>query len=285
MEPLGHNPSYTWRSLWSTQSLLTLGHRWKIGDGTKINMWSMPWIRSLPSGKPLAPPPPHYGDVTVNSLMNPDLNSWNSTVLHSLLPPADVAAVLSIPLYPRTREDIRIWKATTDGNYSVKSTYRICIDLFHSSTTRTDNNSWMTLWNLQVPHRVWSFLWRLAHQSLPTRTNLLTRGIPCNDSCVTCEALAETHMHTFFVCSKAATCWNLVGLDNLIRELLGMINNFNVMLFEFFHRLSSTQQQSAAMLLWSLWKSRNSKLWDVMDTSSAFTVSRAKDTLQEWSCM
>jgi len=24
---LGHNPSYTWRSLWSTQSLLTLGHR------------------------------------------------------------------------------------------------------------------------------------------------------------------------------------------------------------------------------------------------------------------
>lgn len=38
-------------------------------------------------------------------------------------------------------------------------------------------------------------------------------------------------MHTFFVCSKAATCWNLVRLGNLIRELLGMVNNFNVMLF------------------------------------------------------
>ncbi|XP_024630723.1 uncharacterized protein [Medicago truncatula] len=64
-----------------------------------------------------------------------------------------------------------------------------------------------------------------------------------------------------------------------------MVNNFNVMLFEFFRRLSSTQQKSAAMLLWSLWKSRNSKLWDALDTSSAFTVCRAKDTLQEWSCM
>jgi len=36
------NPSFTWRSLWSTQHLLTLGYRWKIGDGTKINVWNMP---------------------------------------------------------------------------------------------------------------------------------------------------------------------------------------------------------------------------------------------------
>jgi len=46
----------------------------------------------------------------------------------------------------------------------------------------------MTLWNLQVPHCVRSFLWRLAHQCLPTRTNLITRGIHCDDSCVTCDA-------------------------------------------------------------------------------------------------
>jgi ribonuclease HI len=39
------------------------------------------------------------------------------------------------------------------------------------------------------------------------------------------------------------------------------------------------------MLLWSLWKSRNTKLWETMDTSSTFICSRAKDTLQEWSCM
>jgi len=283
--PLGHNPSYTWRSLWSTQSLLTLGHRWKIGDGSKINMWSMPWIRDLPSCKPLTPPPPQYGDVTVNSLMNFDMNSWNSMLLHSLLSATDAAAVLSIPPYPHRREDIRIWKATNDGHYSVKSAYRVCIDLFHSSTTHNANNSWMTLWNLQVPHRVRPFLWRLAHQCLPTHTNLITRGIHCDDSCVTCDALAETHMHTFFVCSKAITCWDLLGLGNLVHELLQTADDFTALLFEFLRRLSLTQQQSAAMLLWSLWKSRNFKLWDALDTSSAFTVSRARDTLQEWSCM
>jgi len=39
---LGHNPSYTRRSLWSMQSLLTLGHRWKIGNGSQTNVWNMP---------------------------------------------------------------------------------------------------------------------------------------------------------------------------------------------------------------------------------------------------
>ena len=74
---LGHNPSYTWRSLWSTQSLLTLGHRWKIGNGSQINVWSMPWIRNCPSLRPSTPPLVHHEDLTVNYLLNPSLNSWN----------------------------------------------------------------------------------------------------------------------------------------------------------------------------------------------------------------
>lgn len=43
---LGHNPSYVWWSLLSTQDLLKLGCRWKIGDGTNISVWGEPWIRS-----------------------------------------------------------------------------------------------------------------------------------------------------------------------------------------------------------------------------------------------
>jgi len=33
---LGHNPSYTCKSLWSTQFFLTLGHRWKVGVVLKL---------------------------------------------------------------------------------------------------------------------------------------------------------------------------------------------------------------------------------------------------------
>ena len=56
----------------------------------------------------------------------------------------------------------------------------------------------------------------LTHQCLPTRVNLSNRGIPCNKSCVSCKLLAESHMHIFFVCSKAFKCWDRIGIDNII---------------------------------------------------------------------
>jgi len=148
--PLGHNPSYTWRSLWSTQHLLTLGHRWKIGNGSKINVWTMPWIRGLPSLKPSTTPPLHYNDLTVAHL-HTGMNSWNHALVPSLFNPSDVAAILATPLYSTQREDTRISKASVDGSYSVKSAYCICIDLLHASITSHDNHKWMALWNLKVP--------------------------------------------------------------------------------------------------------------------------------------
>ncbi|XP_024636515.1 uncharacterized protein [Medicago truncatula] len=39
------------------------------------------------------------------------------------------------------------------------------------------------------------------------------------------------------------------------------------------------------MTLWSMWKSRNAKLWESTDTSPSYIVTRAKDALNEWSCM
>jgi len=41
---ISQNPSYTWRSIWSSQNLLKLGYRWKIGDNTLINVWSAPLL-------------------------------------------------------------------------------------------------------------------------------------------------------------------------------------------------------------------------------------------------
>jgi len=282
---LGHNPSYTWRSLWSTQSLLSLGYRWKIGDGSNINVWSMPWIRNFPSLKPSPPPPPHYEELSVNALLNPGLNSWNNTLVHSLFNATDAAAILSIPLYARTRTDVRVWKATVDGAYSVKSAYRTCSDLLLATTPVQNNVCWNSIWNIKIPPQIRSFMWRLAHQCLPTRVNLLTRGIPCEESCVCCDLLAETHMHVFFVCSKAVNCWEHIGIHNIILELLPTADNFTTMLFDLLNRLSPHQQSLTAMVLWSLWKNRNSKLWEAIDHTSSFIVTRAKDTLNEWSCM
>jgi len=104
--PLGHNPSYTWRTLWSTQHLLTMEHRWKIGDGSKINVWHMPWLRNLPSLKPSIPPPPDYEDLKFIHLMIPRSAYWNHNLMHSIFHHVDTAAILSIPLYNRNKKTL-----------------------------------------------------------------------------------------------------------------------------------------------------------------------------------
>ncbi|MCI06550.1 ribonuclease H protein, partial [Trifolium medium] len=77
-----------------------------------------------------------------------------------------------------------------------------------------NSEKWRIIWNMDVPPRVKSFLWRTAHHCLPIRDHLATRGIHGNDSCVVCEQLMETQMHTFFACSKAVKCWEkLISMD------------------------------------------------------------------------
>jgi len=97
--------------------------------------------------------------------------------------------------------------------------------------------------------------------------------------------MAETHVHAFFLCPKASSCWKLVQLDNIIVDLIYNTSDFTKLLFDFFDRLSVQQQPLASMILWNIWKGRNSKLWEGSDTPPSIIVQRAKDSLHEWHCM
>ena len=39
---LGSNPSFTWRSIFQSLPLLKQGVRWRIGNGTQIDVWTDP---------------------------------------------------------------------------------------------------------------------------------------------------------------------------------------------------------------------------------------------------
>jgi hypothetical protein len=48
--PIGRQPSYIWRSFWNARSLLLEGLSWKVGDGTKIGIWTDKWVEKAPRG-------------------------------------------------------------------------------------------------------------------------------------------------------------------------------------------------------------------------------------------
>ncbi|KAJ9542205.1 LOW QUALITY PROTEIN: hypothetical protein OSB04_028711 [Centaurea solstitialis] len=62
----------------------------------------------------------------------------------------------------------------------------------------------MMLWNNIVPIKVRIFTWKATPDRLPTKTNLLLRGIDIdNDHCALCNESEETTDHLFFTCRKA----------------------------------------------------------------------------------
>uniref|UniRef100_A0A803MRA4 Reverse transcriptase domain-containing protein n=1 Tax=Chenopodium quinoa TaxID=63459 RepID=A0A803MRA4_CHEQI len=40
----GHDPSYSWRSIWGSKSLLLDGLKWRVGNGSSIKVWEDAWI-------------------------------------------------------------------------------------------------------------------------------------------------------------------------------------------------------------------------------------------------
>ncbi|RVW31876.1 Transposon TX1 uncharacterized 149 kDa protein [Vitis vinifera] len=48
---LSHNPSFTWKGIWSSQAILLKGSRWRIGDGCSIDVWNNPWLRDTENFK------------------------------------------------------------------------------------------------------------------------------------------------------------------------------------------------------------------------------------------
>lgn len=53
---LGHNPSYTWRSIIWGRDLFAKGYGWRIGNGFNVDAVKDPWIPREGSCKPIISP-------------------------------------------------------------------------------------------------------------------------------------------------------------------------------------------------------------------------------------
>ena len=83
--------------------------------------------------------------------------------------------------------DRLIWKAEKNGNYSVRSAYRICIEEVINNDHLRKPGYWSGIWRLKVPPKVKSLVWRICRDCFPTRVKLRSRGVNCPSECVRCE--------------------------------------------------------------------------------------------------
>ncbi|XP_058725649.1 uncharacterized protein LOC131596935 [Vicia villosa] len=167
---LGYNPSYVWRSIWKAREVLTLGCRWRIGDGRNIRVMDEPWLRGSREGCLMGPQKQGVFTLTVNDLLLPNVKQWNMRVLCDLFDYSVVRDILHVPLAEAVQEDRLVWKEDVNGNYSVRSGYRIWRKSQERISSGREKLNWSSLWKITAPTRVKHLIWRICSDCLPSKT-------------------------------------------------------------------------------------------------------------------
>ncbi|KAF7844638.1 ribonuclease H [Senna tora] len=120
-----------------------------------------------------------------------DHGQWNIEKLIGVISQPPIDKILSIaPLERQADPDIPMWNYGKDSNFTTKSAY-LCI-------RNLDNNSrlqvWDSIWKGNNQQRYKVLLWRLCHNSLPTRSKTASwsGAIP---NCPLCKVSMESNLH------------------------------------------------------------------------------------------
>ncbi|CAJ2631793.1 unnamed protein product [Trifolium pratense] len=101
------------------------------------------------------------------------------------------------------------WRTDLDDGYTVRGAYH----LMTSQDDVTLDAASGLIWHRQVPLKVSICAWRLLRDRLPTRANLVTRGILSMEAhlCVSGCGEVKSAQHLFLYCSSLGSLWSLVS--------------------------------------------------------------------------
>ncbi|XP_071727034.1 uncharacterized protein [Rutidosis leptorrhynchoides] len=148
------------------------------------------------------------------------------------------------------------WEGFRYGLYSV-SKARQMIDKFDQHDT-----SHPTFWYKFVPIKINVFIWRLRLRRLPTKSNLLAKGMEFeNDNCCVCDNGLEDDLHAFANCVNSKLIWlkvaSWINLDipswNSLDGLRSWVDGVPI--------IGNHKTIVTAIIystLWNIWRLRNS---------------------------
>jgi len=98
-----------------------------------------------------------------------------------------------------------VWLLDPSSGYTVCGAY----NLLTAQETFDADLAMDLVWHNQVPLKVFVFAWRLLRDRLPTKSNMVARGVLYHDMslCVASCGLPETAQHLFLLCNTFRSLW------------------------------------------------------------------------------
>ena len=101
------------------------GTKWRIGDGSKMDIWRDKWIEKPPTYRPSSGSGQWMYNMRVEELIDKDSRRWREEVIRSNFSDLDAEVILQIPLSRSFMEDKLIWILDSLGRFIVKSAYMV----------------------------------------------------------------------------------------------------------------------------------------------------------------
>jgi hypothetical protein len=108
-------------------------------------------------------------------------------------------------------EDKLIWIDSPYGHYSVKSGYKLLLNVTGKVVNASQQEDWHSLWKILAPPKTKHLLWRVSKGCLPTRLRLQEKHVPCPLLCPLCNHAVEDDMHALFSCDVSKNAWQASG--------------------------------------------------------------------------
>jgi hypothetical protein len=91
----------------------------------------------------------------VQELMDRDTGGWNLSLICEIFYASEAELISNLPLSRNRQEDELIWRATTNGLFTVKNAYYLekeRVETLHgeSSSTSSSSHIWKAIWGLHV---------------------------------------------------------------------------------------------------------------------------------------
>lgn len=277
---MGNHPSPVWRAIVEGKDVLKQGLIRRIGNGTTTNIWNDNWLPRKEMMRPIVPliqDPPSLVAEVIDSTSA----TWNAVLIHQVFLPCDAEAILQIPLSTRNIEDFWSWNFEKNGHFIVRTTYRMIIatkkrreewleETAGASNTSSVEQSWVCMWRTSVPGKIRVFLWRLAHQSLPTEDVRHHRNMSVTCTCAIC-GMEDSWKHSLVECSMARCVWALVDQDLLDKMIENREPNARNWIFSMIDLLPHDIFIRLVVTLWAIWSARRKLLHEGRNQSPLST--------------
>ncbi|OMO51274.1 reverse transcriptase [Corchorus capsularis] len=265
------------------RKVIIVGSRFRVGEGN-LDIWKDRWVANPPSFRPTPRDENIKPELKVRDLIDVDNRMWRIETVLDLFEEEDAYRILALLIPRHPTRDLLIWNGTCLGEFLVKSAYYVAREVLQRSNLLQGpaHQTWKLVWSSQVLPKIHFFGWRFIWNILPTKCNLLSRGLNVPQNCEVCGDQVESVFHVFFYCKFSELVWDQIG--PWVQPSLDQWDSDRNFWDFFIEKAASIGQIDRVLVtLWLIWNNRNKALYELVSLSPSalhFSVSYILEQLR-----